>query len=357
MFLRPLALGPIGQETPVLLEGQPITPEAQQENPQLNHQVATPGYFSAMRIPLRQGRLFTAEDTARSPRVAVVSETTARRLWPGENPIGKRMSMPTFTAEKPSYEWRTVIGVVNDVRYRGLDDLRLDVYDAAAQSAIAATDIVVRTSGDPLNSLEAIKQEARHLNPRVVVDRVTTMDTILSQAVAPWRFSVWLFSMFAIVAFVLVTLGLFSTVSLDVAQRNKEFAVRLALGGQYGDIVQPLMLKALTRGAAGIAVGVLAALTATRGLSSMLVGVDTFDVATYSVVIALVAADRSRSPRGFPHAARRKSIRWSRSAASSAPAHCCAERNLVRRRPLHAVDDENINLTLLRFELEPKLFS
>jgi putative ABC transport system permease protein len=290
VYLRPLALGPIGQETPVVLEGQQITLEAQQENPQLNYQVATPGYFSAMRIQLRQGRLFTAEDTDRSPRVAVVSETTARRLWPGENPIGKRMSMPLFTPDKPSYEWRTVVGVVNDVRYRGMDDVRLDVYDVAAQSPTEATDVVIRTSGDPLINLEAITQEARHLDPGVVVDRVTTMDTIVSQAVAPWRFSVWMFSMFAIVAFVLVTLGLFSTVTLDIAQRHKEFAVRLALGGQYGDIVRPLVLKALKRGAAGIALGVLAALTATRGLSSMLVGVDTLDVVTYGAVIGLVFA-------------------------------------------------------------------
>ena len=211
VFLRPLALGPIGQETPVVLEGQPDLPEAERDNPQLNHQVATPGYFSAMRIQLRQGRLFTHEDTARSPRVAVVGETTARRLWPGESPIGKRMSMPTFSLEGPA--WRTVVGVVNDVHYRGLDDVRLDVYDSAAQSTVATTDVVIRTSGDPRNSLEAIKQEARRLNPRVVVDRITTMDTIVSRAMAPWRFSAWLFSIFAVTAFALVALGLFSIVS------------------------------------------------------------------------------------------------------------------------------------------------
>src|SRR5206468_3714222 len=131
---------------------------------------------------------------------------------------------------------------------------------------IAVTDVVVRTSSDARKSLEAIKQEARHLNPRVVVDRVTTMDAIVSQAVAPWRFSVWLFSMFAIIAIVLVALGLFSMVSLDIAQRDKEFAVRLALGGEYGDIMRPLMLTALKRGAAGIAIGSLVALTATRAL-------------------------------------------------------------------------------------------
>jgi putative ABC transport system permease protein len=290
VYLRPLALGPIGQETWVMLEGQQDTPDAARQNPQLNYQVATPGYFSAMRIRLRQGRLFTAEDTARSPRVALVSETTAERLWPGENPIGKRLLLPSFTPDKPSNEWRTIVGVVNDVRYRGLDDQRLDVYDLAVQASVAAKDVVIRTSGDPLNVLDAVRAEVRRLDPRAVVDRVTTMDAIVSRAMAPWRLSVWSFSAFAGIAIVLVTGGLFSVVSLDLSQRHKEFAVKRALGAQNADIVWPVLLAALRRGIVGIALGVLSALVVAQGLSSMLFGVDAFDLRTYGAVVTLVLA-------------------------------------------------------------------
>ncbi len=236
VYLRPLALGPIGQETSVLLEGQPETRQAERQNPTLNYQVATPDYFAAMRIPIKKGRPFNDEDRLGSTRVALVSETAARRLWPGLDPIGKRLSLPTFTSDGPPRAWRTVVGVVGDVRYRGMNDVRLDVYDAALQSSTAATDIVVHTSGDTRRAAAAVQAEARRLDPRVVVDRLTTMDAIVSRAVAPWRFSIWMFTVFASLALVLAAVGLFSLVSLDVAQRRREFAIRLALGARPGDI-------------------------------------------------------------------------------------------------------------------------
>jgi putative ABC transport system permease protein len=289
VYLRPLSHGPIGQETWVVLEGQQDAPEAAaQKNPQLNYQVATPGYFSTMRILLRKGRLFADEDSARSPRVALVSETTARQLWPGENPIGKRLSMPSFASQSPA--WRTVVGVVNDVRYRGLDNVRLDVYDSAAQSPMLAKDLMIRTSDDPLNVLGAVQAEIHRFDPGAVVDRVTTMDAVVSQAIAPWRLSVWIFSGFAGIAVVLVTVGLFSTVSLDLAHRQKEFAVRLALGAQPADIIRPVLLMTSRRWLLGVALGVLAALVASRGLSRMLFAVDPLDVGTYGAVITLVLA-------------------------------------------------------------------
>jgi predicted permease len=288
VYLRPLAYGPIGQETWVRLEGQPDTSEAAQGNPQLNYEVATPGYFSAMRIRLRQGRLFTDEDTAHSPRVALVSESTAARLWPGEYPIGRRLLMPTFAPERPSNEWRTVVGVVDDVRYRGLDDQRLDVYDPAAQASITARDLMIRTSANPLRVLDAVRTEIRRLDPRAVVDRVTTMEATVSQAMGPWRLSVWIFSVFAGIALLLVTVGLFSTVSLDMSQRQKEFAVRMALGAQRTHITRPALLGGMKHGIGGVALGVLAALVVTRGLRSMLFGVEALDFQTYGVVLALV---------------------------------------------------------------------
>jgi putative ABC transport system permease protein len=290
VYLRPLALGPIGQETSVVLEGQPNTPEAARLNPVLNYQVATPGYFRAMRIRLTRGRLFDAEDGVGASRVVLIGESTARRLWPGQDPIGKRVLMPDSTPGGPPNPWRTVVGVVGDVRYRGLDDVRLDIYDAALQSPLSATDLVVRTSGDPRLAASAVQAAARGLDSHVMFDRLTTMQAIVSRAVAPWRFSVWMFTLFAAFAFMLAVVGLFSLVSLDVAQRRREFAVRVALGAQRADVLRPVLLAAARRVIAGVALGLLSAIAGTRGIRSLLFGVDPLDATTYAAVIALVLA-------------------------------------------------------------------
>jgi putative ABC transport system permease protein len=288
VFLRPLALGPIGQETDVVLAGQPDSPDIRRGNPALNAQVATPGYFRAMRIPLVAGRFFTEQDTAQSDRVAIVSETTARRLWPGAEAIGRKMLMPTHGPGRER-AWRTVVGVVADVRYRGLTDTRLDVYDAAAQSPLGATDLVVRTRGDLGAVSLAVQAEARRLNPAVVIDRVSSMDAILGRATSPWRLSVWLFTLFAVVAFAIATVGLISVVGLNVAERRRELAIRLALGANRRQVVGLVFRTAGLWAVAGVAAGVLAAIGATRALGALLVGVTPADPMTYAAVVGLVA--------------------------------------------------------------------
>jgi putative ABC transport system permease protein len=286
--LRPLALGPIGEETWVILDGQPDGADSARLNPALNYQVATPGYFKAMRIELRRGRLFTDRDKAESPKVALVGESTARRLWRGEDPIGRRILMPTHSADGGPNVWRTVVGVVSDVRYRGLDDARLDVYDAALQSPSIAADLVIRTSGDPLAVAAAVQAEARRLDPRVVVDRLTTMDAIVSRALAPWRFSVWLFTLFAALAFLLATVGLVTLVSLDVTDRRREFAVRVALGARRRDIELSVLRAALRRIVPAVTLGVIGAAWGNRALRHILFQVNPLDPATYVSVILLV---------------------------------------------------------------------
>lgn len=288
--LRPLALGPIGSETWVILEGQPDTPERARLNPTLNYQVATPEYFRAMRIQLRRGRVFTDQDGDTAPRVALVGASTARRLWPGEDPVGRRILMPSHTPDGGPNIWRRVVGVVDDVRYRGIDDGRLDVYDAALQSAVTATDLVVRTSSDPLAAVAAVQAEARRLDPRVLIDRVTTMDAVVTRAVAPWRFSVWMFTLFAVLAFVLAAVGLFSLVSLDVAHRRREFAVRLALGAERGDVRRSVLLSALRRVVPAVTLGVLGAVAGTRAIRHLLFEVELVDPTTYLAAIVLVVA-------------------------------------------------------------------
>ncbi len=287
VYLRPLQLGPIGQGVRVWLEGQPETDQAAATNPTLNYQNATPGYFEAMRIRAIRGRLFTSADTATVDRVALVSESTARQLWPAQDPIGRRLLMSTFTPGAPR-AWRTVVGVVNDVRYRGIDEVQLDVYDSSLQVGLPATNIVVRTAGSPLAILPAAEQHIRSLDATALVDGVTTMERVVERATAPWRLTMWMFTLFATVTFGLALTGLLSVVGLDVAHRRQEFAIRMALGASARGILGVALGRTLSRVAAGVSVGVLLAVLATRMMRSLLFGVAPSDVVTFVIVICLV---------------------------------------------------------------------
>ena len=288
VYLRPLILGPIGSGVRVYLEGQPETKEVGEANPILNHQVATPGYFETMKIPLRAGRFFTWDDGPEHPRVAIVSESTARRLWPGQDAIGKRLSMAQFTPGSRGRAWRTVVGVVSDVRYHDIGETQLDVYDPALQVGLAASNVVVRTAGDPRAFGGMVRGIARELDGTAIVDEITTMDAVVGRAEAPWRLATWMFVLFAGLAFGLAALGLFSLVALEVAYRRREFAIRIALGAPGGAILRAVLARAGRRVAAGIAAGLLFALAASRGVRSLLFGVAPLDAATYAVVLALV---------------------------------------------------------------------
>jgi predicted permease len=288
VYLRPLMLGPIGQGVRVRLEGQPETREAAEANPTLNHQIASAGYFETMKIPLRAGRFFTGRDTREADRVAIVSESTAKQLWPGQDAIGKRISMSSFTPGGPPQMWRTVVGVVSDVRYRGLQEVQLDIYDAALQTGRPADNIVVRTSGDPRGVTSSIRSIARDLDASAIVDDLTTLDAVVARAEAPWRLTMWLFVLFAGLAFGLSALGLFALVALDVAQRQREFAIRSALGASRWAILRGVLARAGWRVAAGAALGVTIALGAGRAMRGLLYGVAPADGLTYLVALMLL---------------------------------------------------------------------
>jgi putative ABC transport system permease protein len=294
VYLTPMELGSIGQGLLVTLDGQ--RPDAARQNPLLNYQVATPDYFRTMRIPLIRGRHFTDDDRAGSPRVAIISESMAAALFPGQDPIGKRFNAASFsidaTGEGEPNAWRTVVGVVGNVRYRGLEEIQLDIYDPAMQTRMGATSLVVRLKPEhadrALGVAAAIEALARQMDPRVIVAGITTLDAVVDEAMAPWRFSAWVFGLFAVLAFALSMLGLFSLVSLDVANRRQEFAIRMAIGATGRDIVSGVCKSAGARAGLGIAIGVAAAFVATRSLRDLLYGVELTDWRTYTTVIALV---------------------------------------------------------------------
>jgi putative ABC transport system permease protein len=245
-----------------------------------------------MRVPLVRGRLFDTHDDATAPKVAIVGESTARRLWPGQDPLGQQLSTPQANSEGVHLIHHTVVGVVRDARYRGLNDVRLDFYESSDQAGpeLVAHHVMVRTSGNPLAVAAAVQAQARMLDPQAVVGGITTMETIVGRALAPWRFATWMFVLFALLAFVLATGGLFSLVALNVAMRSREFAVRMALGAQARDISRRVVVEAGRPALLGIALGVLVAAVGTRWLASLLFEVRPLDPSTFVAVIAVVLA-------------------------------------------------------------------
>jgi predicted permease len=289
VYLRPLELGPVGQETSVLLEGQVDTPRSRESNPVLSYQVATPGYFEAMRIRLVRGRVFTDDDRPASTRVAIVGESAARRLWPGQDAIGKKLLLPTFAENSREETWRTVVGVVGDVHYRGLGDVRLDVYDAAPQSAAVAGYLTIRTSDGPVAALSTARAEARRLDASVLVDDVSMLDDVVARARAPWQFSVWMLVLLAAFGFALAAIGLFGVVALDVTNRQRDLAIRAALGASRHALLRTVLVPAAIRAFAGLAIGGLAAALGTRAIRGLLFGVPASDAMTWIGVFAIVS--------------------------------------------------------------------
>jgi putative ABC transport system permease protein len=296
VYLTPMELGSIGQGTWAIAEGQPETPQQANANPIVNYQSATADYFKAMGIPLRRGRMFSEEDRATSPRVALISESTASAFFPGQDPVGRRIKAASFNANQPDPggAWRTVIGVVGNVRYKGLHEVQLDLYDPPAQTTVAVTtSLVVRLKpGQERNALAvaaAIQTQARQQDPRALISGIMMLDEVVNKETAPWRFSAWVFALFAALAFALAMLGLFSLVALDVSNRRREFAIRMAVGATGGHIVSGVFRSAAWRASLGIAGGLLVAAVATRSLERLLFGVELIDLLTYGSVVALVA--------------------------------------------------------------------
>ena len=295
VYVRPLEFGSIGHGTWAVAEGQVESPETASSNPIVNYHAASVGYFKAMRIPLVRGRLFTDDDRAGGPRVAVISESTAAAFFPGQDPVGKRIKAASFDADRnPDGAWRTIVGVVGNVRYKGVHETPLDMYDPPAQGTRASiTSLAVRLKpgqeGQALAVAAAIQTQARQRDPRALVSGIGMLEDVVSKELAPWRFSAWVFALFAALAFMLSMLGLFSVVSLDVANGRREFAIRMALGATGGHIVGGVFRTAGVRAAIGLAGGLALAAMATRSLGSLLFGVPMNDVLTYASVVSLVA--------------------------------------------------------------------
>ena len=276
-----------------IIEG--YAPPAGAEEPIYRLRVVSPGYLDTMRIPLVAGREFEARDEVGERgynRTVLVSRSFARRYWPGQNPLGKRIGSLIGDEEW----WMTVVGVAGDVRYGGLEAAPTDdVYLPQGLYPQAAITLVARTAGDPMGAAAAVRARIRGVDEHAFVTDVRSMDEVVAASQAERRAGTLLIALFGTLALVLVAAGVHGVITQAVVQRRRELAVRSALGAGPARVVALAMRTALQPAAIGIAVGALGAAGLTRVLSAVLFGVGAFDVATWVgaglvIVAACIAA-------------------------------------------------------------------
>jgi len=243
-----------------------------------------PGYFETLRTPLVAGRTFTEEDNAPGRRVGVIDELLAAKAFPGESPIGKRIRVPW-----PDIPWVEVIGVVRHQRaYSLAGPGRETIYLLDGFSGIGVSrHWAIRTAGDPGKLAAAVRAEIAGIDKQLVITRMQPMDAMVDRDQAKTRFALLLIGTFAAIAVVLASVGLYGVLATVVRQRTAEIGVRMALGAAPAGIFRLVVGQGLRLGAAGIAIGLLAALELTRVMTSMLVGVRATDPATFAAMAVL----------------------------------------------------------------------
>ncbi len=302
VFQRPLAHTGIGMDGTVLIEGQRTELQFRdwEQNPRVNLEAVTPGYFAAMGTAVVQGRDFSVADTVGALRVAIVGEQLARRLWPGENPIGKRIQAPgTLPDANGRGVWVSIVGVVGDVRYRGLTDPRFDLYLPHTQSDLRVKHLMVRSSADPSLLAGSIRAEARRLEPSVLVENVEMMGDIVRAATAAWRFSVSTLAILGALALALALVGIYATVSQSVVERTREIGIRVAVGAMPQHIRRLVLREGLGLAMIGVALGVAISVAVVRIVSGLLFGVPRVDAPTLAAT-AVVLFVTSTLALGIP---------------------------------------------------------
>jgi putative ABC transport system permease protein len=262
------------------IEGRP--PVSQDQQPQADFRIATPGYFNTMGIAVRQGRLFDQRDDLDSKRVALVNEAMVRKHFAHENPLGKRIVMG-----KPL----EVVGVVADAKLYGLDaPVEPAIYVPHMQRPGDSMGVVVRTVGEPAAMASAVRREILKLDAEQPVSNVRSMETVLSDSLMLRRVSMLLIAVFAALALTLATVGIYGLTAYSVSRRTHEIGLRVALGASQSQILRLVVGRGLVTSLAGASIGVAAAFELTRGLAGMLYGVGATDPLVFAGVPLLLVA-------------------------------------------------------------------
>ena len=250
--------------------------------------VVTPEYFSVLKVPLLQGRVFTAADQFDGPGVVIVNNSFAKKWFPNQDVIGKRI---TFSdTRKPDVKWITIVGLVGDMRHNGLDrDPKPEYYVAHNQSPYRGMILAVRSTQDPRSLTSAIRREITRLDPDLPAANARTLEHVAADSIAPRRLSVVLIGVFAAVALVLASVGIYGVMSFLVVQRTHEMGVRMALGAQRGDVLRLVIGRAAKLVLIGVTVGLVLGVMSSRALQAMLFNVGAFDPTTFlGVTFALI---------------------------------------------------------------------
>jgi putative ABC transport system permease protein len=245
------------------------------------------GYFEALGIPILAGRNFTETDRADKPPVVIINETFARRYFPNQSPVGKRMK--TGGPERPNNPWMEIVGVVGDVKYAGLDVAAEPAYyENYQQAPWSETYIVLRSSSEPRSLATSVRQAVWSLDKDLPVANVNTMEDLLSDSVARPRFRTFVFLVLGTLAIVLAVTGIYGVISYLVSQRTREIGIRVALGAQRRTVLNLIIRQGMSLALVGAVIGLVAAFVLTRLMKGLLYGVEATDPLTYASITILL---------------------------------------------------------------------
>jgi putative ABC transport system permease protein len=278
----PLYGGP-GASTNFIIEGRPAPPPGQGLGTEVR--VIDPGYLSTMGIPLLRGRNFTDSEASEARHVVLISESLAQQHFPGQDPLGKRITIEMADNPVPT----EIIGIVGDVRYDSLTQKAVPTsYFPPPELAYPFMTLVIRTTGDPAEMAPAVQRELRAIDTDQPVSDVRTMNQVMANTVARARFNTLLLALFAGLATLLAAVGIFGVMNYSVTLRTREIGLRMALGAQQGQVLMLILRQGLLLTLIGIGIGLAGALALTRIMSSLLFGVEATDPATFTAIVLLL---------------------------------------------------------------------
>jgi len=266
------------------IEGRPaITPSDQ---PSTNYYAVTPDYFRAMGIRLVRGRVFTPQDDAKAPRVAIINETMARQHFPNEDPIGKRLNI----SNGPD-AWREIVGIVRDIKQYGVDKATSSQsYEPFAQAPFNSVNVVIRTNGPAAPLVSSLRPAVYAVDKDQPVGLIRPLEEIVSETIARQRFAMLLLTVFSVVALVIAAVGIYGVMAYSVVQRTSEFGIRMALGAQQRDVLRLVLTQGGKLIGLGLLIGIVATLAASRAMGSMLFNVSAQDPLTLGSITILLGA-------------------------------------------------------------------
>jgi len=268
------------------IEGRPLAQRGELRD--AINEIAAPSYFTALNIKLREGRTLSDADGAETIPVAVISESLAQRYFPGESPLGKRVKVGKDDSELP---WMTVVGVVKDLHYSWIQKQDIPtIYRSFRQTPPYYTTIVLRTPGDPLQFISAVRAQIAAVDPNLPLYNIKPMDRLITESIVGIAYVAAMMAVLGVIALVLASVGVFGVMSYSVSERAHEIGIRMSLGAQTNDILRMVLRSGMTLTVLGLAIGLPIAFALARALAALLFGVEAADPFSFIGLPLLLAA-------------------------------------------------------------------